>query len=62
MDAVTREIFRLVVPSLPYVIAVYALLWAGLMVYVGFALSRVGRLERQLSLVEDELAKRGRAE
>ena len=61
MDSVTKEIFSLVVPSLPYVIGVYAALWAGLMVYVGVTLSRLGRLERQLALVEDAMAKQGRA-
>jgi hypothetical protein len=59
MDAVTKEIFGQVVPALPYVISVYALLWVGLMTYVGFTLSRLGRLEKQLALVEDALAKRG---
>ena len=61
MDSVTREIFSLVVPSLPYVIGVYAALWAGLMIYVGVTLSRLGRLEKQLALVEDAMAKQGRA-
>jgi hypothetical protein len=59
MDAVTKEIFGQVVPALPYVISVYALLWVGLMTYIGFTLSRLGRLEKQLALVEDALAKRG---
>jgi hypothetical protein len=58
MDAVTKEIFSQVAPALPYVIGVYAVLWAGLMVYVGFALNRIGKLEKQLALVEDALAKR----
>jgi hypothetical protein len=59
MDAATKEIFGQVAPALPYVISVYALLWVGLMTYVGFALSRIGRLEKQLAVVEDALAKRG---
>ena len=60
MDAVTKEIFALVSPSLPYVIGVSAARWAGLMIYVGVTLSRLGRLERPLVLVEDALAKQGR--
>lgn len=59
MDPVLQQIYQLVNPSLPYVIAAYGLLWLGLMVYVGVALRRVGRLERQLTLVEESLAKRG---
>jgi hypothetical protein len=59
MDPVLQQIYQLVVPSLPYVIGAYGVLWLGLMVYVGLALSRVGKLEKQLALVEDALAKRG---
>lgn len=59
MDPVLQQIYQLVVPSLPYVIGTYAALWLGLMVYVGFTLSRLGKLEKQLAIVEDVLAKRG---
>lgn len=58
MDPVLQQIYSLVVPSLPYVIGAYAALWLGLMVYVGLVMNRVGKLERQLALVEDVLAKR----
>lgn len=59
MDPVLQQIYQLVNPSLPYVIGAYGVLWLGLMVYVGLALSRVGKLEKQLVLVEESLAKRG---
>jgi len=59
MDPVLQQIYQLVVPSLPYVIGAYGVLWLGLMVYVGVSLSRLGKLEKQLALVEDALAKRG---
>lgn len=59
MDPVLQQIYQLVNPSLPYVIGAYGVLWLGLMVYVGVALSRVGKLEKQLALVEESLAKRG---
>ena len=59
MDRILAQIYQLVVPSLPYVIGAYGILWLGLMVYVGMALNRVGKLEKQLALVEDALAKRG---
>jgi CcmD family protein len=58
MDPVLQQIYQLVVPSLPYVIGAYGVLWLGLMVYVGLVLSRLNRLEKQLALVEDALAKR----
>lgn len=58
MDPVLAQIYQLVVPSLPYVIGAYGILWLGLMVYVGVTLSRLGKLEKQLALVEDAFAKR----
>lgn len=59
MDPVLQQIYQLVNPSLPYVIGAYGVLWLGLMVYVGLTLSRVGKLEKQLALVEESIAKRG---
>lgn len=59
MDPVLEQIYSLVVPSLPYVIGAYAALWAGLMVYVSVVLMRLGKVEKQISLVEEALAKRG---
>jgi hypothetical protein len=59
MDPVLAQIYQLVVPSLPYVLGAYGILWLGLMVYVGVALSRIGKLEKQITLVEDAIAKRG---
>jgi len=59
MDPVLQQIYQLVEPSLPYVIGAYGALWLGLMVYVGVTMTRVGKLEKQLALVEEALAKRG---
>ncbi|HEY5516773.1 MAG TPA: hypothetical protein VIL15_00750 [Coriobacteriia bacterium] len=59
MDPVVKEIFAQVSPALPYVIGVYAALWIGLMGYVGLTMSRLGKLEKHLALVEEALAKRG---
>lgn len=59
MDPVLRQIYSLVQPSLPYVIGAYAVLWAGLMIYVSVVLGRLGTIEKQLTLVEETFAKRG---
>jgi len=58
MDPVLAQIYQLVVPSLPYVIGAYGILWLGLMIYVGVTLNRLGKLEKQLALVEDAFEKR----
>jgi hypothetical protein len=59
LNPVAQEIYSQVNNSLPYVIGVYAALWVGLMVYVGVTLSRLGKVEKQLALLEDVVAKRG---
>lgn len=59
MDPVLAQIYQLVMPQAPYVIAAYGVLWLGLMVYVGMTLSRLGKLEKQLAIVEEAVAKRG---
>ncbi|HEY5433223.1 MAG TPA: hypothetical protein VIL06_07445 [Coriobacteriia bacterium] len=59
MDPVLQQIYQLVVPSLPYVLGAYGVLWLGLMIYVAAVMSRVGKLERQLALVEEAFSKRG---
>jgi CcmD family protein len=58
MDPVLQQIYQLVVPSMPYVLAAYGILWLGLMAYVAVVLSRLGKLEKQLALVEEACAKR----
>jgi CcmD family protein len=58
MDPVLQQIYQLVVPSLPYVIAAYGVLWLGLMAYVAVVFVRLGKLEKQLALVEEACAKR----
>jgi hypothetical protein len=58
MNAIQAEIYQLVVPSMPYILAAYGVLWFGLMVYVGVVLTRLGKLEKQLALVEEACAKR----
>jgi CcmD family protein len=59
MDPVLQQIYQLVVPSLPYVLGAYGVLWLGLMIYVAAVMSRVGKLEKQLALVEEAFSKRG---
>lgn len=58
MDPVLAEIYALVVPSLPYVIGAYALLWVALVVYIGMTYSRVGRIEKEMSVLEEALERR----
>lgn len=58
MDATLREVYSLVLTQWPLVAGAYALLWTGLVVYVGFALKRLGALGKQVEVLEAALARR----
>ncbi len=61
MDPTVEELYTLVLPNAPYVIAAYGILWAALVVYVGFIMRRVMRLEREIEVVEESVARRAGA-
>ncbi len=58
MDPVLAEIYSTVIPSAPYIIAAYALLWVALLVYVFMIMRGVKRASERMSLIEEELADR----
>jgi CcmD family protein len=58
MDPVLTEIYRTVITAVPYVLAAYGLLWVGLFGYITIVLMRLGKLEKQLVVVEESLSRR----
>ena len=60
MDPVLDYIFSTVLEGAWYVVGAYALLWVGLMVYVFFTMRRVGKLEQQVTILEDSIERRAR--
>jgi hypothetical protein len=62
MNPTLEEIYSLVLTQWPLVAGAYALLWAGLVVYVGLALKRLNGLGRQVEVLEAALARRSGAE
>jgi len=58
MDPTNAELYRLVLPDAPYVVAAYAVLWVALIGYVSLVLSRLMRLEKEMHLVEESVARR----
>lgn len=56
MDPILQEIYSTVVPSAPFLIAAYALLWAALLAYVVVMQRGLKNSERRLDLLEAELA------
>ena len=62
MDPVLEEIYSTIIPSAPYLIAAYALVWLALFVYVMVMRRSVKRAEARIAVLEEELAERdGRA-
>jgi CcmD family protein len=58
MDPVLKEIYSLVMPAAPYVLAAYGILWIGLFGYITVVLRRLGKIEAELRVVEDAVARR----
>lgn len=58
MNAVLIEIYSTVIPSAPYVIAAYALIWAALLAYVVIIVRGNKRAEAQLALLEEAVAEK----
>jgi len=62
MNPVLAEIYSTVIPSAPYVIAAYALIWVALLVYVLMIARGFKKAEAQLVVLEEELAELKAAE
>lgn len=58
MDPVLAEIYSTIIPSAPYIIAAYALLWIALLAYVLVIMRGVKRANARMALIEEELADR----
>ncbi|MDO4290725.1 MAG: CcmD family protein [Eggerthellaceae bacterium] len=56
MNSVLAEIYSTIIPSAPYLIAAYALLWAALLVYVLIIVRGQKQAEKQMTLLEEALA------
>lgn len=56
MDSVLVEIYSTIIPSAPYIIAAYALLWAALLVYVFIAVRGLKKTEAQMAVLEEAVA------
>ena len=58
MNALLEEIYSTILPSAPYIVAAYALVWACLLVWVLVMFSRQKKLDARLALLEEELESR----
>ena len=56
MNPILEQIYATILPSAPFVIAAYALVWLALLVYVVFVTVRLKRTEAQVTALEEALA------
>ncbi|MDD6288916.1 MAG: hypothetical protein PUA57_01795 [Eggerthellales bacterium] len=55
MNSVLEQIYSTIIPSAPFVIAAYALLWALLLAWLFVQFSKQRKLEKQLMLLEEQV-------
>lgn len=56
MDPILADIYSTILPSAPFVIAAYALIWIALGVYVFIITRGLKKTEAELAVLEEELA------
>ena len=58
MNPLLKEIYGLVIPAAPYVVGAYGIIWVALFGYVFAIANRVGRLEKEIDVVEAAVKRR----
>jgi CcmD family protein len=58
-DPTNLELYALALVDAPYVIAAYAILWVAFVGYVTIVLRRMMRLEKEVAVLEEAVARRG---
>ena len=57
MNPILSDIYSTVLPSAPFIIAAYAILWLALLVYVIRIVLGLKKTEEQMAILEEALAK-----
>ena len=60
MDTILEEVYSIVVPSAPYVIAAYVLIWAILFVFVIVMLRRTKKTQKDIDALNEAIEYRER--
>lgn len=58
MNPVLADIYSTVAPSVPYLVAAYALIWVALLVYVLIIVRGFKKAESQMAVLEEAIADR----
>lgn len=60
MNPVLADMYSTVLPSAPFIIAAYALVWLALLVYVIAVTRGIKKTEERIALLEEALDSRGK--
>ena len=55
MNPILSDIYSTVIPSMPFIVAAYALIWAALLVYVIIVVRGLKKTEAQMAVLEEAL-------
>lgn len=62
MDPILEQVYSTIMPSAPYVIGAYALIWVVLLVFVVIMLMSTKKTQKDIDALEDALEYRERRE
>ena len=62
MDTILEQVYSTIMPSAPYVIGAYALIWVVLLVFVIIMLMSTKKTQKDIDALEDALEYRERRE
>lgn len=58
MNPILSDMYSTVLPSAPYIIAAYAIVWLALLVYVLVVIRGLKKTEAQMAVLEDAIARK----
>lgn len=58
MNPILADMYSTVIPSAPFIIAAYAIVWAALLIYVIITVRGLKKTEAQLALLEEAVSKK----
>ncbi len=55
MNPILQDIYSTILPSAPFIIAAYALVWVVLLVYVAFVVKGLKKTEKEMQALEEAI-------
>lgn len=58
MNPILADMYATVIPSAPFIIAAYAIVWIALLAYVAFVVRGLKKTEAQMRILEEAVARK----